>query len=74
MLAIVITGFVYLLLVWTAGSCIIRDAIGPVAATQLAYQSNTSIGHVLSNISIVSDCSLVNGTCEYGLLNDKGVR
>ncbi|VDI46631.1 solute carrier family 12 (sodium/potassium/chloride transporter), member 2 [Mytilus galloprovincialis] len=72
LLAIVITGFVYLLLVWTAGSCIIRDAIGPVAATQLAYQSNTSIGHVLSNISIVSDCSLVNGTCEYGLLNDKG--
>ncbi|XP_052099973.1 solute carrier family 12 member 3-like [Mytilus californianus] len=72
LLAIVITGIVYILIVWTAGSCILRDAIGPVVAAKMAYQSNNSIAHVLSNISIVSDCSVVNGTCQYGLLNDKG--
>jgi hypothetical protein len=61
-------------LIWTAGSCILRDAIGPAALTNIAFQSNISLGNILSNVTIVSDCSLVNGTCEYGLLNDKGVR
>ena len=52
----------------------LRDAIGPAALTNIAFQSNISLGNILSNVTVVSDCSLVNGTCEYGLLNDKGVR
>lgn len=72
LLAIVITGAVYLMIVWTAGGCMVRDAIGPVAVMDLV-SGNTSLNDLLVNTSVVSDCSLVNGTCKYGLMNDKGV-
>ena len=51
----------------------IRDAIGPVAVMDLV-SGNASLDNLLMNVSLVSDCTLVNGTCQYGLMNDKGVR
>ncbi|KAK3097309.1 hypothetical protein FSP39_008537 [Pinctada imbricata] len=61
MLAIVITTLTYLGMAWTAGGCILRDALGYAP-------DNVTIPTVES----ITNCELYNQTCTYGLIPDKG--
>ncbi|XP_069138300.1 LOW QUALITY PROTEIN: solute carrier family 12 member 1-like [Argopecten irradians] len=75
-LAIFLTTLVYLGMLWCAGSCILRDAVGPVAMEMVANITNnvTVIPPVPSppTVDVVQQCDLFNTTCEYGLMNDNG--
>ncbi|XP_060071216.1 solute carrier family 12 member 3-like [Ylistrum balloti] len=75
-LAIFLTSLVYLAMLWCAGSCILRDAVGPIAMEMIANVTN-NVSVVTSPIStptieVVQQCDMFNQTCEYGLMNDNG--
>jgi hypothetical protein len=62
-IAIFITTIIYLLIVWTAGSSMLRDAIGTAAAV------GTNVTLSLEDIQICS----ANRTCTKGMMIDNGV-
>lgn len=83
LLAIIISGFVYVIVAWMAGSCVIRDATGPLNATVIAMLPGAMVSENCSTDSCLidslgyeyySNCSLVNGMCNYGLSNHFQVR
>ncbi|OWF56733.1 solute carrier family 12 member 3-like [Mizuhopecten yessoensis] len=75
-LAIFLTTLVYLAMLWIAGSCIMRDAVGPVAMEMIANVTNnvTVIPSPVTvpSTEVVRHCDMFNKTCEYGLMNDNG--
>ena len=70
-LSIIITGVVYLLMVWTSGATLLRDAIGPVGA--ILFGNHTTNQTATPTIELVTSCVTSNKSCEYGLMNDNGV-
>jgi solute carrier family 12 sodium/potassium/chloride transporter 2 len=79
LLAIFISSLVYMAAALMAGSCVIRDATGPLNATAVAMIAhgtgvNTSClsdGCIIDTLGYEyhSNCSFVDGECQYGLLN-----
>ena len=70
-LSIIITGIVYLAMVWCAGATTLRDAIGPIGALVLA--DHTKNETATPTIDYVTSCVSSNHSCQYGLMNDNGV-
>lgn len=69
-LAIVITSIVYLLMAWSAGGCMLRDAFGPISSLVITNVTNaTAQPPHLEGIH----CDALNMTCKYGLQNNNGV-
>ena len=75
-LAIVVTAFVYIAMVWSAGGCLLRDAVGVLASELLVkvdLDTNTTYT-IPPTLDVVQDCARFNQTtCESGLVNDNGV-
>ncbi|KAK3600458.1 hypothetical protein CHS0354_013014, partial [Potamilus streckersoni] len=73
-LAILITSLVYLAIIWTSGGCLLREAVGPAAATvtELVAGNLTTV-QLNPDIDIVTNCFQLNGTCKYGTLHDNGI-
>ncbi|KAL3866006.1 hypothetical protein ACJMK2_043347 [Sinanodonta woodiana] len=73
-LAILITSLVYLAIIWTSGGCLLREAIGPAAATvtELVAGNLTTL-QLNPDIAIITNCSQLNETCKYGTLHDNGM-
>ncbi|KAL3866007.1 hypothetical protein ACJMK2_043348 [Sinanodonta woodiana] len=73
-LAILITSLVYLAMIWTSGGCLLREAIGPTAATVIDFVAgNWTTLQLNPDITIVTNCSQLNGTCKYGSLHDNRI-
>ncbi|KAL3866005.1 hypothetical protein ACJMK2_043346 [Sinanodonta woodiana] len=73
-LAILITSMVYLAIIWTSGGCLLREAIGPAAATVIEFVAgNWTTLQLNPDVTIVTNCSQLNGTCKYGTLHDNGI-
>ncbi|KAJ8303977.1 hypothetical protein KUTeg_017560 [Tegillarca granosa] len=86
-LAIFLTTVIYLGMVWAAGGCLLRDAVGPVLfsagnastivipPTNMSNISSTeSILQILPiTVDSISNCDVNNGTCDYGLMNDNSI-
>ncbi|XP_064618818.1 solute carrier family 12 member 3-like [Lineus longissimus] len=83
--AILISTVVYLFMACLAGSCIVRDAFGPIASVLLNSTLNSTLNDMatmstmaMSNLSTlnhtVNDTNLsqciAEGNCKYGLLNN----
>ncbi|KAK3600462.1 hypothetical protein CHS0354_013017 [Potamilus streckersoni] len=73
-LAILITSLVYLAIIWTSGGCLLREAVGPAAATvtELVAGNLTTV-QLNPDIDIVTTCFQLNETCKYGTLHDNGI-
>ncbi|KAK3600460.1 hypothetical protein CHS0354_013016 [Potamilus streckersoni] len=73
-LAILITSLVYLAIIWTSGGCLLREAVGPAAATvtELVAGNLTTV-QLNPDIDIITNCFLLNGTCKFGTLHDNGI-
>ncbi|XP_033750069.1 solute carrier family 12 member 3-like [Pecten maximus] len=75
-LAIFLTSLVYLGMLWCAGTCILRDAVGPIVMEMVANVTNNFTvipNQALSpTVDVVQQCDMFNKTCEYGLMNDNG--
>lgn len=59
-LAILVTSLIYLMIIWTSGSCMLRDAVGAAA-------DNMSL-----SIEEIQSC-VANGTCGFGLINSHDI-
>ena len=67
---------------WMAGSCVIRDATGPLNATIFTISGATVFPNCSTDSCLIDtfgyqyyqNCSFVNGKCLYGLLHQFQVR
>jgi hypothetical protein len=89
-IAIGISSVSYIAVVWLLGSCIVRDATGPLVAmvidtvnttstTEIPSLINSTMSTVIAKLPYtfhnVQNCSLAEaGECKYGLIHDYQVR
>ncbi|ELU01077.1 hypothetical protein CAPTEDRAFT_156991 [Capitella teleta] len=66
--AILISSLTYIVMAWMAGSCVLRDAYGPVSLVASGLANDSGIIENITYLSVNATCE--PGNCLYGLQND----